>query len=54
MTLFAEEGISLYFEKDYEIDTMDVDCFDCCRASALLGYLQDAAGLAASQFGASN
>ncbi len=44
----------MYFEKDYEIDTMDVDCFDCCRASALLGYLQDAAGLAASQFGASN
>lgn len=44
----------MYFEKTYAISTMDVDCFDCCRASAVLGYLQDAAGLAASQFGASN
>lgn len=44
----------MYFEKSYEIDTMDLDCFDHCRASALLGYLQDAAGLAAGQYGATN
>ncbi len=46
--------IPLYFETTYPIDTPDLDCFDCCRASALLGYLQDAAGLAAGQFGATN
>lgn len=44
----------MYFEKRYEISTMDLDCFDHCRASALLGYLQDAAGLAAGQYGATN
>ncbi len=44
----------MYFEKRYDISTMDLDCFDCCRASALLGYLQDAAGLAAGQYHATN
>lgn len=44
----------MYFEKTFTIGSRDVDCFDHCRASALLGYLQDAAGLAATQFGASN
>ena len=44
----------MYFEKTYVIDSRDLDCFNVCRASALLGYLQDAAGLAAGQFGATN
>lgn len=44
----------MYFEKTYEIDSRDVDCFSLCRASALLGYLQDAAGGAALAFGAAN
>lgn len=44
----------MYFEKRYVVDSTDLDCFDHCRASAILGYLQDAAGLAATQFGASN
>ena len=44
----------LYFEKTYVIDSRDLDCFNICRPSALLGYLQDAAGLAAGQFGATN
>ncbi len=44
----------LYFETTYTVDSRDLDCFNLCRASALLGYLQDAAGLAAGQFGATN
>lgn len=44
----------MYFEKTYEIDSRDLDCFSLCRASALLGYLQDAAGGAALAFGAAN
>lgn len=44
----------MFFEKTYEIDTRDLDCFDCCRSSAILGYLQDAAGLAADMFHAAN
>ena len=44
----------MYFETTYTIDSRDLDCFDLCRPSALLGYLQDAAGLAAGQFGATN
>ena len=44
----------MYFETTYTIDSRDLDCFNVCRASALLGYLQDAAGLAAGQFGATN
>ncbi len=44
----------LYFEKRYEIGTMELDCFNHCRASSLLGYLQDAAGLAAAEYGATN
>lgn len=44
----------MYFETTYTIDSRDLDCFDVCRPSALLGYLQDAAGLAAGQFGATN
>lgn len=44
----------MYYEKTYEIDTRDLDCFGFCRSSAILGYLQDAAGLAAGQFHATN
>lgn len=44
----------MHYEKTYTIDTRDLDCFDVCRPSALLGYLQDAAGLAAGAFGATN
>lgn len=44
----------MYYETTYTIDSRDLDCFDVCRPSSLLGYLQDAAGLAADQFGASN
>ncbi len=49
-----KEGTSLYFETTYTIDSRDLDCFNVCRPSALLGYLQDAAGLAAGQFGCTN
>lgn len=44
----------MYFEKTYEIDSRDLDCFSVCRSSALLGYLQDAAGGAAAAFGGAN
>lgn len=44
----------MYFETTYTVDSRDLDCFNVCRASAVLGYLQDAAGLAAAQFGATN
>lgn len=44
----------LHFETTYTVDSRDLDCFNVCRASAVLGYLQDAAGLAAAQFGATN
>lgn len=32
----------VYYEKTYTIDTRDVDPFNCCRSSALLGILQEA------------
>ena len=38
------------FRHTYCIDTRDLDCFSVCRAGALLGYLQDVAGLAAEEF----
>ena len=44
----------MHFETTYTVDSRDLDCFDLCRPSALLGYLQDAAGLAAGQFHATN
>ncbi len=50
----GKEGTSLYFETTYTVDSRDLDCFNFCRASALLGYLQDAAGLAAGEFGCTN
>lgn len=36
------------------VGSRDLDCFDACRPSAVLSYLQDAAGAAAEDFGASN
>ncbi len=44
----------MFFETTYAVDSHSLDCFNYCRASALLGYLQDAAGLAAGEFGATN
>lgn len=46
--------MSCSFRHTYHIDTRDLDCFNVCRASAVLGYLQDVAGLAAEDFGGAN
>lgn len=46
--------MSRSYRYTYPIDTHDLDCFDVCRPSAVLGYLQDVAGRAAEDFGASN
>ncbi len=43
-----------FYRHTYHIDTRDLDCCDACRPSAVLGYLQDAAGLAAEEFGGAN
>jgi len=43
--------VSCSYRHTYHIDTRDLDCFDLCRPSAVLGYLQDVAGLAAENFG---
>lgn len=43
--------MSRSYRHTYHIDTRDLDCFDLCRPSAVLGYLQDVAGLAAEDFG---
>ncbi len=45
--------MSRYFEKEFIVDSMAVDMFQHCRPSALLGYLQEAAALAALDLGAS-
>lgn len=42
------------YRHTYRIDTRDLDCFDRCRPGAVLGYLQDVAGLAAEDFGGAN
>lgn len=34
--------MSVFYEKTYTVDTRDVDPFNCCRPSALLGILQEA------------
>ena len=39
--------LSVYFENTYPVDSRDVDPFDQCRPSALLGILQEAATSAA-------
>ena len=46
--------MSRFFSHTYHIDTRDLDVFDACRPSAVLGYLQDVAGLAAEDFGGAN
>lgn len=46
--------MSRFFSHTYHIDTRDLDCFDACRPGAVLGYLQDVAGLAAEDFGGAN
>lgn len=40
-------------EYPFTVDSRDVDMFDQCRPSALLGYLQEAATMAALELGAS-
>ena len=45
--------MSRYLEREFTVDSRDVDMFDQCRPSALLGYLQEAATLAALELGAS-
>lgn len=45
--------MSRYLELEFTVDSRDVDMFDQCRPSALLGYLQEAATLAALDLGAS-
>jgi len=43
--------MSVWYEYKTNIDTRDVDGRSCCRPSALLGYLQEAATLAAEHRG---
>lgn len=45
--------MSRYFEMDFTVDSRAIDMFTQCRPSALLGYLQEAATLAALDLGAS-
>lgn len=45
--------MSKYFEMDFTVDSRAIDMFKQCRPSALLGYLQEAATLAALDLGAS-
>ena len=45
--------MSRYLEFDWTVDSRAVDMFDQCRPSAMLGYLQEAATLAALDLGAS-
>lgn len=42
-----------FYEMDFTVDSRAVDMFQQCRPSALLGYLQEAATLAALDLGAS-
>ena len=45
--------MSVYKDIEFTVDSRDVDMFGQCRPSALLGYLQEAATLAAFDLGAS-
>lgn len=45
--------MSRFFEMDFTVDSRAVDMFQQCRPSALLGYLQEAATMAALELGAS-
>lgn len=43
--------MSIYYEMDFRVDSRDVDLFNQCRPSAVLGYLQEAATQAALELG---
>lgn len=45
--------MSVFKEFEFTVDSRDMDMFSQCRPSALLGYLQEAATLAALDLGAS-
>ena len=45
--------MSTFYEMDLRVDSRDVDLFNQCRPSALLGYLQEAATQAALALGVS-
>ena len=45
--------MSTFYEVDLRVDSRDVDLFNHCRPSALLGILQEAATQAALALGAS-
>ena len=45
--------MSTFYEMDLRVDSRDVDLFNQCRPSALLGYLQEAATQAALSLGVS-
>lgn len=45
--------MSTFYEMDYRVDSRDVDMFNQCRPSAVLGALQEAATRAALELGAS-
>lgn len=45
--------MSRYLDFDWTVDSRAVDMFNQCRPSAMLGYLQEAATLAALDLGAS-
>ena len=42
-----------FYEMDFRVDSRDVDLFNQCRPSAVLGYLQEAATQAALELGVS-
>ncbi len=42
-----------FFEMEYRVDSRDVDLFDQCRPSAVLGFLQEAATRASIELGVS-
>lgn len=46
--------MSVYYEKEFLVDSRSVDMFHHCRPSALLGYLQEAATQAALELHASS
>lgn len=43
--------MSTFYEMDFRVDSRDVDLFNQCRPSAVLGYLQEAATQAALELG---
>ena len=43
--------MSTFYETDFRVDSRDVDLFNQCRPSAVLGYLQEAATQAALELG---